>query len=848
MNRAEVTQTPGISDHLEFAAWVCAQRKVLWLSQKKLARLVGCALVTIQKIEEGRRRPSPPVAEALARHLEIAGADLEQFLHLARTTPIAPRTAVTTVRAVVSGSQDGLPAPPHPLLGRDETVRTLQHRLLFPSFRLITLTGPPGVGKTRLAVQVASGLRGEFGDGLCFVPLAPLDGHEQVLPAINRRLNLPSSGAVTPAQRLIRFLGERPLLLVLDNFEHLLGAAPALSGVLEACPGLRVLITSRTPLHLSGEQEWRLEPLNQESAAQLFAERVRAFDPAFVLNARTLPAVTEIVERLDGLPLAIELAAVRLRYEPPEVLAARLRTELLGSLGAGPVDGPARHHSLQDAIAWSYERLEPRVQRVFRHLSVLVGGWNDETAQSVAGATSNDLESLLDGHLIQRDSERFFLLETLRAYALKQLDVHNEGTAARDAHQVYYLAAVLAHRDTDLDWFEAEVGNLRAALRAQLDGGQTEAALKLALVIYWFWETRGYQHEGLEWFSLILNHPAQVSPPMRLAGLNTAATMAWQSGRFDLSRAWLAEAMTLSRQISDPEWEARVLMNQGKVEVEQGCYEQAQQMLEPALRLAQDLASPWLLCAVLFQLATVSLCLGEQERAQTLAEEGLALCHDHPGLFWEMPLLEVMGLLALEQGRILLARQHLLRALRLISGAEHHLMQSLILMSLTATLAGPNANRDDLRWAAQLWACAEATRDHSGYGWSVALKERFERWTSQARRRLGDPDWTLAWMAGTQMQLADMVDLAERLTGMPTLPTAQQTSHAVLTPRERQVLALVSQGYTDRKVAQLLGISSPTASKHVGNLLRKLGLRNRVELARWAIEHAPPDASEGRQR
>ncbi len=848
MDRAQVTQTPGTSDHLEFAAWVCAQRKALWLSQKKLARLVGCALVTIQKIEEGRRRPSPPVAQALARHLEIEGTELEQFLQLARTTPIMARTAVTTVRAVVSGSQDGLPAPPHPLLGRDETVRTLQHNLLFPSFRLITLTGPPGVGKTRLAVQAATGLRGEFGGGLCFVPLAPLDGHEQVLPTINRRLGLPNSGAMTPAQRLVRFLGERPLLLVLDNFEHLLGAAPALSGVLEACPGLRVLVTSRTALRLSGEQEWRLEPLKQESAAQLFAERVRAFDPAFVLDDRTLPAVTEIVERLDGLPLAIELAAVRLRYEPPEILATRLRTELIGSLGAGPVDGPARHHSLQDAIAWSYERLNPQLQRVFRQLGVLVGGWNDEAAQFIAGATYSDLERLLDGHLIRREGGRFALLETLRAYALGRLAVHHETVAARDAHQAYYLAAVLAHRDTDLDWFEAEVGNLRAALRAQLDGGQAEAALKLALVIYWFWETRGYQHEGLEWFSLILNHPAQVSPPLRLAGLNTAATMAWQSGRFDQSRAWLIEATALSRQIGDPELEARVLMNQGKVEVEQGCYEQAQQVLEPALRLAQDLASPWLLCAVLLQLATVSLCLGEQERAHTLAEEGLALCHDHPGLFWEMPLLELMGLLALEQGQVLLARQHLLRALRLMSGAEHHLMQSLILMSLTATLAGPNANRDDLCWAAQLWACAEATRDYSGYSWSVASRERFERWTAQARRWLGDPDWTLAWTAGTQMRLVDMVDLAERLAQLPIPPAVQQASHPELTPRELEVLALVSQGHPDRKVAQLLGISSPTASKHVGNLLRKLGLHNRVELARWAIEHSPPDASERKYR
>lgn len=761
---ADTQETQGFGD------WVRAQRKSLWLTQKKLARLVGCAPVTIQKIEEGRRRPSLAVAGALAKHLEIAADQLQQFLHLARTTPITARTPATKESPSAFGpAQDGLPAPSQPLIGRDETSLGLQHSLLFPSLRLITLTGPPGVGKTRLAVQVAAELRGEFGDGLYFVPLASLDDHEQVLPTINRRLGLPDSGAATPAERLIRFLGGRQLLLVLDNFEHLLGAAPLIANVLEACPGLRLLITSRTALRLSGEQEWPIPPLGQEPAAQLFAQRVRAFDPGFALNAQTLPAVTEIVARLDGLPLAIELAAVRLRYGPPEALAARLRTELLGSLGSGPIDGPYRQHTLQNAIAWSYERLDPRVQRVFRRLGVFVGGWDAGAAEPVAGAVPGDLETLLDGHLIRRDGKRFALLETLRAYALERLNEHHEAAAARDAHQAYYLTAALAHQDTDLDWFEAEVSNLRAALRVQTDGGQTEAALKLALGIYWFWETRGYQREGLEWFGLILAQSAQVAPLLRLAGLNTGSTLAWQSGRFDLSRAWLAEATALSRQTGDTEWEAKLLMQQGKVELEQGCYAEARRVLEPALRLARGLPSPQLVSAVLLQLANVSLCLGEQGHTQTLADEGLAICRDHPGLFWEAPLLEVMALVALEQGQAPLARRHLMRALRLMLGVEHRLRQLLILTSLAATLAAPDASRADLRRAAKLWACAETTRDHSGYGWSAAFAERLEGWTMQARQWLGKTDWDLAWAAGRDMPLQEA--LADLLTDMAERPS-----------------------------------------------------------------------------
>ena len=750
------------ADHPEtpsFGEWVRAQRKSLWLTQKKLARLVGCAPVTIQKIEEGYRRPSPPVAGALAQHLEIAEEELQQFLHSARTTPITARTPVIKGPSSTFNSvQDGLPVPPQSLIGRDETLLSLQQSLLLPSLRLITLTGPPGVGKTRLAVQVASELRREFGGRLSFVPLAPLDEHEQVLPTINRRLGLADSGAATPAELLIRFLRGRHLLLVLDNFEHLLGAAPLLGNVLEACPGLRVLVTSRTALRLSGEQEWPLEPLAHGPATQLFAERVRAFDPSFVLNAQILPYVTEIVHRLDGLPLAIELAAVRLRYGSPEILATRLRTELLGSLGSGPVDGPVHQHTLQSAIAWSYERLDPRLQQVFRQLGVFVGGWDAEAAETVAGADSIDLESLLDGHLIRQGGQmRFAFLETLRAFALERLIEHHEAAAVGDAHQLHFLTAALAHQHTELDWFEAEVGNLRAALRTQLDSGQAEAALKLALGIHWFWETRGYQREGLEWFRVILAQSAQVIPSLRLSGLNTGSTMAWQTGHFDLSRTWLTEALALSRLIGDMQWEASLLMHQGKVELEQGCYEQAQHVLARALKIARELALPLLVCPILLQMADGRLSEGKLEDAQELADGGLALCQDYPGLLWEAPLLQVIALVALERGQAPLARRHLIQALRLAFGIEHRMQLTLFLTDFAATLTAPDASRADLRRAATLWSCAEATRNYSGYGWSVAFVKRFEWWTSQAQQRLSKADWTLAWEAGQTLHLQQAV-------------------------------------------------------------------------------------------
>ena len=221
MNGAQAADHPDTPGTPGFGDRVRAQRKALWMTQKKLARLVGRAPVTIQKIEEGRRRPSPPMAGALAQHLEIVEEQLQQFLHLARTTPIPARTPVIKEpSSAFSPVHDGLPVPPQPLIGRDETVLSLQHGLLFPSLRLITLTGPPGVGKTRLAVQVAAELRGEFGGSLSFVPLAPLDDHEQVLPTINRRLGLADSGAMTPAEQLSgSTTGQRGFVLN-GNFER----------------------------------------------------------------------------------------------------------------------------------------------------------------------------------------------------------------------------------------------------------------------------------------------------------------------------------------------------------------------------------------------------------------------------------------------------------------------------------------------------------------------------------------------------------------------------------------------------------------------------------------------------
>jgi predicted ATPase/DNA-binding XRE family transcriptional regulator len=746
-----------------FGAWVRERRKELWLTQKKLARLVGCAPVTVQKIEESHRRPSPTVAEALARHLEIGPADLASFLRLARTSPTMAR-APTAPRT----PSDQIPLPLTALIGREAEVSSLNEIILRAPTRLLTLTGPPGVGKTRLALQLAQDLRHAFADGVYFVPLAALDEPEQVMPSVIRRLGFADGGAQPRLARLQAFLCDRQLLLILDNFEHLLAAAPAFSGLLEQCPGLRVVVTSRSALRLYGEQEWPVEPLPlpglvhvaDNPAVRLFLERVRAFDPMFSFNSRNAASIAEVVTRLEGLPLALELAAVRLRHASPEELAAELRADVLTALGTGPTDWPERQRTLQGAIAWSYERLEDRLKQVFRHVGLFVGGFDAPAAAALCGARAEELHALVNAHLIQRDGSRYTLLETLRAYALERLTAHEELRVARDAHLEHYLKAVRTHEETDLDWFEAEVSNLRAALRWALDNARAEPASRLALGTAWFWVVRNHQLEGLEWFKAVLALSGSLEPELRMDALDYGATFAWQTGGFELSERWSTEALALSREARRVDSEAALLMERGKVAFEQGHYQEALDALQPGLVLSRLLNIPWLLSGTLFQLANTTLALGDQDKAQTFAEEGLEICRNHPGLFHESVLVRFFGELALERRDFRTAQTLLSQALRMSVKDEGALRISQALADLAAALIVPEAESADLLRAARLWGAVEAIRETNGYLWSPADRERLERWMERARARVADLEWNLAWASGRSMTLPEALEHA----------------------------------------------------------------------------------------
>ncbi|MBV9787618.1 MAG: AAA family ATPase [Chloroflexi bacterium] len=532
-----------------------------------------------------------------------------------------------------------VPVPPTPMVNRVADVQTIGAQLCDQPIRALTITGIGGIGKTRLALEAAHALRDDFRDGIYFVELAALKDAALVADGIAQVLGVKERPGQPMSTTLRDQLGSKHLLLILDNFEHVITAASLVSDLLAACPSLRVLVTSRAALNIRAEHQLRLEPLTDADAVQLFVQRAYAAGAVLTTNDAGIAVYSAICQRLDRLPLAIELIAVRARTLAPLDLL-RLLDQPLQALVRGPRDVPARHQTLCAAIQWSYDLLDAEAQRVFMRLGVFAGGFSVEAAQAVLGESLPVLpvlETLHEVSLLQQqivaDETRFLMLATIREFALGQLTAHGEATATHDRHMAYYARFALA-ADVELLRAEAprwqarvtaEQDNLRTAFRWSMDQQEYATALRIATGVWRFHWIAGRLHEGIERLELALAHREQAPLDVQAHALRAAGTLAGGVNDFTRARQWLEAAVDLSRRRGDLLTLQPALTNLGYALVEQGELATAQPYLAESIVLARQASDPSVVKFPLGILAGLYQRQSKYAQAQAAAEECLQI-------------------------------------------------------------------------------------------------------------------------------------------------------------------------------------------------------------------------------
>jgi predicted ATPase/DNA-binding CsgD family transcriptional regulator len=876
-----------------FAVLLQQYRQAAGLSQEELAERAGLSARGISDLERGvRRSPYPVTVRALAKALDLDATAQTRLLAAVR-----PRSGVPEAR----GSTASLPIPLSSFVGRECEIAEV--RRLLATTRLLTLTGPGGVGKTRLALAVAGDELETFPDGVWFVDLAPLAEPGLVPQGVASALGVRQQPGRPMLEALADMLRARRMLLVLDNCEHLLPACAELADtLLRTCPDLTILATSRAVLDVAGEIAWPVPSLGLPSthagpaagwaagseAVRLFVERARAAAPHFELDDGNASAVATICRRLDGLPLAIELAATRVRALAPQQIVERL-DDALGLLVTGPRTAPARLQTMRAALDWSYSLLSEPDRRLFERLAVFAGGWDLEAAEAVCagdgiqtGEILDALTRLVDQSMVAAEPSadqtvRFRLLEPPRQYAGERLGVRDEVDLVQRRHANYYTA--LVERIGTVAWgpdsvgrratLEREYGNVRAALRWLVARGEADAAQRLGSTLMSFWQLTGRAGEGRAWLDEILSLPAGTArTTARVRALVAAGRLAIELGDFRVAQSMLEEGHALARALGDRPGVVEVLNELGIVALfrrefalaralaEEGlsisqttgqrameglsCFVIAEAayllgdpaavaLAERALGILTDVEFPSVASIALRTLGAIHFVRGDFPTARALFERGLAA---HPPDVVELNQLSILvhlGWVATEEGDLPRAKSWLIQALRL---AQQNFGRARLVVPLEG-LAQVAAASGQPSSALRLAGAAAALRETHAVRPTPTEHAQLERWLTRARANLGQMAVHSAWATGRQLTpekaVAEALALEVPSSSIRRAPVRSRSD--ALTAREREVALLVGEGLGTREIAARLVIAEGTARVHIERILAKLDLHSRTQLA-----------------